>query len=103
MIRGTTPTITLELSDGNQLIDLSGYDIVIISIKDADGQIIDLVKSRLTFTDDTKIEATLTQEETLALKAGRLQVQIRARLNDMSIASEVVRCGLEDIIKPGVI
>lgn len=103
--RGTTPTITFKLEDEDgQSIDLSNYEVLIITIEDSSKGQIDIEKSRFTFNDDNSFDAVLTQEETLKLVSGRIKIQLRARSADnIAIASCEQYCTLADIIKRGVI
>ena len=103
--RGTTPTVIFSLEDKDgQAIDLSQYEVLIITIEDSSKKQIDIDKSRFTFNDDHSFEATLTQDETLQLASGRLKVQLRAKTaEDNAIASCEQFCTLADIIKQGKI
>lgn len=102
---GTTPTITFKLEDEDgQSIDLSNYEVLIITIEDSSKGQIDIEKSRFTFNDDNSFDAMLSQEETLKLVSGRIKIQLRARSADnIAIASCEQYCTLADIIKRGVI
>lgn len=105
LTRGTTPTITFTLHDDNSNpIDLSNYEVLIVTIEDSSKRQIDIDKSRFKFNDDCSFEATLTQDETLKLVSGRLKVQLRAKtVEDNAIASCEQFCTLADIIKQGAI
>ena len=103
--KGTTPTVTFKLEDDNgRTIDLSNYEVLIVTIEDSLKKQIDIDKSRFTFNDDYSFEATLTQDETLSLGSGRLKVQLRARsIENNAIASCEQYCTLAEILKKGVI
>lgn len=105
LTRGTTPTIIFTLHDDNDTpIDLSNYEVLIITIEDSNKQQIDIDKPRFKFNDDFSFEATLTQEETLKLVSGRIKVQLRAKTVEQdAIASCEQYCSLADIIKEGTI
>ncbi len=105
LTRGTTPTVIFSLHDDNDKpIDLSNYEVLIITIEDSSKGQLDIDKSRFTFNEDYSFEATLTQEETLKLVSGRLKVQLRAKtFEDNAIASCEQFCTLADIIKQGKI
>lgn len=104
LTRGTTPTIIFTLHDDNNVpVDLSKYEVLIVTIEDSRKGQIDIDKERIKFNDDFSFEATLTQEETLRLVSGRIKVQLRAKINDNAIASCEQYCTLADIIKQGEI
>lgn len=98
MRRGTTPTIIIDTE-----VDLTLYDAVWLTIEDNKGTEITIEDESLTITADS-ITATLTQEQTLALTAGALYIQIRALSPDgIAIASDIMFCTLDSILKDGVI
>ena len=102
--RGTTPTIIFKLKDEDgQSIDMSKYEVLIITIEDSSKRQIDIDKKRIKFNNDFSFEATLTQDETLKLVSGRIKVQLRAKVGDNAIASCEQYCTLADIIKQGEI
>ena len=105
LTRGTTPTVIFSLDDDeDKPVDLSKYEVLIITIEDSTKGQIDIEKSRFTFNEDYSFEATLTQDETLKLNSGRLKVQLRAKSqDDTAIASCEQFCTLADIIKQGKI
>ena len=104
LTRGTTPTIIFTLHDDNNVpVDLSKYEVLIITIEDSRKGQIDIDKERIKFNDDFSFEATLTQEETLRLVSGRIKVQLRAKIDDNAIASCEQYCTLAYIIKQGEI
>ena len=73
MYRGTTPTYTLTLPEG---IDLTGADQVIVTISDLDmNPLLEISNEDLTI-DENEIELRLTQDETLALPAGQVLIQV---------------------------
>ena len=51
----------------------------------------------------TAIAATLTQEQTIQLAKGRVRMQIRARIGQSAVASDIMVAQLNDILKDGVI
>lgn len=82
MRRGTTPTITVEVD-----ADLTGLDIHLaldagtLIVKETDDLGIDIADGK------TVITANLTQDDTLAMRAGaNCEVQLRAFNSDGSIA-----------------
>jgi hypothetical protein len=103
--RGTTPTVIFSLCDSeNNSIDLSDYEVLIVTIEDNTKFQIDLDKTRFKFNENHSFEARLTQEETLKLSSGRLKVQLRAKAKDnIAIASCEQFCTLANILKQGKI
>lgn len=107
IIRGTTPTniftTDIDLQNatvyltyaqyGNTVFEKTGNDLTIKTAEDDDGATICLVTT------------TLTQDDTLALKANlNVSVQIRAIFADgKAIASEIMNISVGDILKDGVI
>ena len=76
MIRGTTPTYTFEI-DGYDLTGCTAYVTVkrnttSVTKTNTDGSVIIIGDSQ-----GTTLLVTLTQEDTLALKAGDAKVQVR--------------------------
>lgn len=97
MRRGTTPTIIITTD-----VDLTSYDTVILTIKDRRGKQVDIEKEHLVITSEN-VSATLTQEQTLLMNTGDIELQIRAALGDKAIASNIMNGRMSDILKDGVI
>ena len=96
MRRGTTPTNTFEVDR-----DLTGATIYITYSQD--GKVIfEKTGSDLTVTED-KITCTLSQEDTLALKSGRVEIQIRYIQAGVADASDIIDTSVGRILKDGVI
>ena len=97
MTRGTTPSITITTDT-----DLTALDVVVITIEDERGHKIDVIPGEVT---SASITAVLTQEQTLALENGLVDIQVRAATADgkMAIASQVMRGYLGRVLKDGVI
>lgn len=104
MRRGTTPTLTITptvLVDGEeQVLDLSGYDSVVLTFKNG-GEEVDIAKDRLSF-DEGVIAVTLSQEETLAF-CGFAEMQIRAMKDGVAIASDIATVDFSRILMEGVL
>lgn len=99
MIRGTTPTITLEVDT-----DLSEWT-VYVTMKGAGGAV-ELTNPRLEFADEGEahlIMLALTQQETLRLRPGACEVQIRAVKDDVAVATNIAKLDVGRILKEGVI
>lgn len=99
MRRGTTPVITLTVDA--DIADWTMY----VSFRNNEN-IVTFEDDRLTKTaqsEQTTIEITLTQEETLAFSVGTADVQIRAIKDDVAIATNIKKIDIAPIIKDGVI
>lgn len=96
--RGTTPTIHVDVD-----VDLTGYPRVVLTIKDKEGTLTDFEKNKLTVTPQF-VEATLTQEQTLAMKPGVLKIQIRAvSPSGKAVATDIMESYIDPILKDEVI
>lgn len=81
MRRGSTPTITLNIFD----LDLTNVDIVQVTLKQDD---IEIVKnnSDIKFnTDNTELSFKLTQEDSLSFHVGKAKVQCKFKFKDGSV------------------
>lgn len=107
MIRGTTPTNTIETD-----IDLTGATIFVTysqggsTVFEKTGD--DLTVETTTGDDGNQVHTittVLSQEDTLALKSDlKVRVQIRAVFeNGCSVASEIMEMTVGEILKDGVI
>lgn len=95
--RGTTPTNVFNLN-----VDLTGAT-VYVSYSQHNKVVIEKTGNDLTVSSD-KIETTLTQAETLALKEGFVEIQIRYIDSDgMADASNIIHVDAQRILKDGVI
>ena len=111
MRRGTTPTITLTVTnEDNSPLDLTN-DEVYITFKESGSNGSLLTKRE---TDDgvsitvngnaSIVEVTLTQAETLGFRPGRtVSVQIRAKDADVAIATDIGHFDAEEILLDGEI
>lgn len=96
MRRGTTPTIIISTD-----VDLTAYDKVILTLRDDKGYQFDAVDIAV---EASRITATLTQSETLSLKAGSVKAQIRAvNAEGQAIASNIMDAWVENVLKEGEI
>lgn len=104
MIRGTTSTVQFHLE--NQDLNLDEVSEIWITIQGdkviktwdySSGDVIIDVENK-------KILVTLTQEETLAFKPGKLYTQLRILFNDdRAFASKIMNLTIEDVLKGGEI
>lgn len=98
MRRGTTPTITITTD-----VDLTPYETVILTIRDSGGRQIDIAREDMQITQ-TEVKTVLTQQQTLGMSPGGVQLQIRAANADgVAIASNIMNTLAEAILKDGEI
>ena len=98
MIRGTTPTLEFVLPFDTSLL-AEAY----VTLEQSDEVVLDKPLSDCTL-DDNKMTVKLTQEDTLKLKIGLIEVQIRAKTVDGDvIASDIILTSAQKILKDGVI
>ena len=100
IIRGTTPPIRFTFSDVNPL----EMTVAFLTIRQAD-VVIEKDLAAAASVTDTMIEWQLSQEETLALEAGRLaQVQCRYRFLSGAVgASRIYEENVYAVLKEGEI
>lgn len=106
MRRGTTPTLTVtptvKRGEEVEVLDLSGYERVILTFKTKCGKELDVEKDRLAF-DEGVIAVTLTQEETFDFN-GAAEMQIRAVTDaGVAIASDIATVDFKRILLEEVI
>lgn len=101
MYRGTTPTLYLELDTE---LDLTNIAEMWVTFK---SPTVELTKtfSEVAFDTETNvITVTLSQEETLKLFNGIVDVQVRLRTqSDLAYATDIVGVEIGRILKEGVI
>lgn len=105
MYRGTTPTLTISLTDGSgNPISADGFAKLWLTFK-CGGVLITKEKGDLTISDN-QISVTLTQDDTLSFsdEKGAVQIQLRTLSDDgKATASEILSVPVERILKDGVI
>ncbi len=98
MRRGTTPTNTFTVD-----VDLTTAIAVFVTYKQGDRILVEKDIDDLDITA-TKVEVTLSQEDTLAFAQGSVRIQIRAKYGDgAAIASNIIVAPVDQILKDGVI
>lgn len=101
MYRGTTPTLYLELDTE---LDLTNIAEMWVTFK---SPTVELTKtfSEVAFDTETNvITVTLSQEETLQLFNGTVDVQVRLRTqSNLAYATDIVGVEIGRILKEGVI
>ena len=102
IIRGTTPTIVINIKDD---IDLSQVVEVWVYISQQNKVKVDKKIEDVSFNvDDRQILLTLSQDDTLNLKAGDALFQIRILLNSgTALATTATDIEIIEIYKGGVI
>lgn len=102
IIRGTTPTITMTV---NNDMDISTLVDVWVYISQGGKTKIDKKFSDLSFDYANKsMSVTLTQTDTLALKAGDALIQVRAITSDgVALGMVAQSIDIEEVYKNGII
>lgn len=103
MIRGTTPILTFKINTELDLNNVVKAEITFKSVNGTKERTWDL--SRLILdAEENKIQLYLNQEETLYFSVGKIDIQLRIKMdNDLVYASKVVTGTLDKILKEGVI
>ena len=100
MMRGTTPTVALEVG-----ADLEGCEVHAAMRNNGSTSVFS--GDRLEISSDgqrSTVALHLTQEETLALEAGRpARFQLRWKRGDEACATEVVQADVEEVLEDGEI
>ena len=105
IIRGTTPTITYEVTSDFDLTTLTEVWFTVSDSKTT-AQITKTLTDNQVSVDNAEktITATFTQEDTLSFKSKNVDVQIRAITSeDIAVATEILPVELNQILKGGVI
>ena len=103
MIRGTTPTLTFNIKTDLDLTELMKAEITFKSVYGSKEKTWD--ENEVTIDPvEKQIMLTLTQEDTLYFNEGKINVQLRLKMqNEKVYASDVVNTTLDKILKEGVI
>ena len=103
MIRGTTPILTFKINTELDLNDVVKAEITFKSTSGMKERTWGLNRLILNAEENT-IQLYLNQEETLYFSVGKIDIQLRIKLNnDLVYASKVVTGTLDKILKEGVI
>lgn len=101
MRRGTTPYIEIKTDQ-----DLTKLDYVVFTMEDSAGTevSVDNLSGMMTIKSDL-VTVKLTQEQTLSLSEGDIQMQLRASDSEglSAIASNIMYGILDEVLKDGVI
>ena len=98
--RGTTPSITVTVP-----MDLTGYTCFLSIGRKPKAPYLTADNSQMdaTYGETSVLVFTLTQEQTLACKAGKALVQLRIIDGDAALASTMAEVEIFDVVKDGVI
>ena len=98
--RGTTPSITVTVP-----MDLTGYTCYLSIGRKPKAPYLTASNDQMTATygETSTLTFTLTQEQTLACKAGKAFVQLRIIDGDAALASTMAEVEIFDIVKDGEI
>lgn len=97
MIRGTTPTIILKLSE------TIPFDTLYVTFTKLNQTVLEKTLDDVR-VEGNKIYVPLTQEETLALDPKcPLNIQLRGKVEGQALASSICRIMVNDILKEGLI
>lgn len=95
--RGTTPTIHFTTT-----LQQSSVDTIYITFEQGGQTKVEKTGADVEW-DSTGLSVSLSQEDTLSFSAGLLNVQIRARLNTLATATQILSLMVEPVLKSGVI
>ncbi len=97
MIRGTTPTLTITLS--NEL----NFDSYFVTFRQGGYTVIEKTEADTT-REGAVITVPLTQEDTLRLRSGTaVEIQVRGKVGDKAFATSIKRLYADEILKEGKI
>lgn len=97
MRRGTTPTFSFTVD-----MDLTDWDVYITFEQNKH----ELTRKNPDITpvnDGSRVDITLTQQETLAFKVGKARAQIRAIKDEVAVATSYFEFAVNDILLDGEI
>lgn len=98
MRRGTTPINTFDVD-----IDFRQASAIYITYAQGGRTVIEKEISDITVEENT-LSVQLTQQETLALGKGEVEIQIRAKFPEgLAVASNIIKATASRILKEGVI
>lgn len=96
MIRGTTPTITLDLPAN---VPVSNIDEAVFSIAQDGEEVIQKRLSDMTLdVSGNTLQAWLTQEDTFKLKEGRAEMQLKLSIGLDVLASAIAVVSVAEIL-----
>lgn len=100
MIRGTTPTLKLNLNG----VKTSRLASVYVTIKQGEKEVTKTYDDGIIAESESVLSVPLAQEDTLTFGQGYVYIQLRAMTtDDLAIASKTRLVLMDDILKEGVI
>ena len=101
MYRGTTPTVTFNLSAD---FELSMIDKCYVTFKSRSGKHEITLEDVVINEEESTLSVTLSQEDTLSFDEGLVEIQIRIKLSSgEAYASPVKSFTMKQILKDGII
>ena len=98
MRRGTTPTLSLMIDD----VDFSLIDKAELTIRQNGKNV--LIKNMKVYVDHAVLQTRLNQAETLSLRDGECQLQIKVLFKDGNVAAtDIQTIYIQDILNSEVI
>lgn len=96
MYRVTTPTHTFNLPFDTSLIDK-----LILTYKQQDKIVLEKTEEDVTI-EEGKIYFTFTQEETKLFKADNAKVQLRVKMGDTVMASNILTINIKEVLNKDI-
>ena len=105
IIRGTTPTITFEITSEIDLTTLTEIWFTVADSKTTTEITKKLSENQVSVDNEVKtITAHFSQEDTLAFRSKTVDIQIRAITDeDVAVATDILSVELSQVLKGGVI
>lgn len=105
LIRGTTPTITFEITSEIDLTTLTEIWFTVADSKTTAEVTKKLSENQVSVDNEEKtITAHFSQEDTLSFKSKTVDIQIRAITDeDAAVATDIMSVELSQVLKGGVI
>jgi hypothetical protein len=104
MYRGTTPTITLRIETELEFSKIKQVWFTISTVAISNRTITKTITDLSLDADNKTISCTLTQEESLSLPEGNVEIQARILVDDgKAFATPISKLPVEKILEGGVI
>ena len=101
LFRGTTPVIILKV---NTEIDLSTIELCHVTIVNEGGSNKKTYENVDIDTENNQISFQMTQEDTLEFIAGKIKIQLRAKLfNGTVVSSKIITTTIYDVLEEVVL
>lgn len=99
MRRGTTPTLYIKVNG----VEVEKLTSIFLTIKQGTKEMTVREDDIYVNADESRLEVPLTQKETLAFSDGYVNIQLRAMVDEMAIASDIKTVPMEHILLEGEI